>query len=516
MGFFQKLKDKFTGGNKSVDLNENLESTIQSNVPAEEVKAPEAEQPAMQVASQEVVSSTPIEPIIEDVAEELITETIDEGLIAELDEDYVPIPAPLDVEKIVEELIPDADTLIEEIEKSPEIKEDNINDIVEIPVEPEVEQIATPQPEPEPIQIPATEVVEEEVVEEKTKEKKSFFSKTTNFFASAAQKVSDSVKSALGVEKIKEGLTKTRRAFSDNLKKILSSGRKIDDGLLDEIEELLITADIGVDTTEQIIESLRQRVKKENWENAEDLYKLLQDEILKIMVESPSAQNDKLYELPDDKPYVILVIGVNGVGKTTTIGKLAHNYKNNGYDVMIGAADTFRAAANEQLEIWAERAGVDIVQQQQGADPAAVTFDTLKSAVAKQKDVVIIDTAGRLHNKKPLMDELEKINRVMKKIKPDAPNEVFLILDATTGQNATFQAKEFSRVTPLTGIVLTKLDGTAKGGVVISIANELKVPVRYIGVGEKIDDLQPFDAKAFVAGLFEDKNDDEEIVETAS
>ena len=339
---------------------------------------------------------------------------------------------------------------------------------------------------------PITEII---VDSEEKNEKKSFFSK-----------ISSSIKSTLGIEKIKEGLTKTRKNFSDNLKKVIGIGRKIDDELLSEIEELLILADIGVETTDQIINSLRIRVKKENWENSDDLYNLLKEEIQKIVIDSPSANNDKIYETPEDKkPLVILVIGVNGVGKTTTIGKLAYNYRNAGKEVIIGAADTFRAAANEQLEIWAARAGVDIVQQQQGADPAAVAYDTLKSAQAKNKDVVIIDTAGRLHNKKHLMDELEKISRVMRKLRSDAPDEVFLVLDATTGQNAIFQSKEFEKVAPITGIILTKLDGTAKGGVVIPIANELKIPVRYIGVGEKIDDLQPFDAKLFVESLFEDR-----------
>ena len=345
-----------------------------------------------------------------------------------------------------------------------------------------------------------TEAIVEEKIEEKV-EKKSLFSKITS-----------SVKSVFGVEKIKEGLAKTRKNFSDNLRKIIGISKKIDENLLTEIEDLLITADIGVETSEQIMDSLRMRVKKENWENSEALYNLLREEIQKIMVDSPSVDNDKIYEIPaDKKPYTILIIGVNGVGKTTTIGKLAHNYKGNGKEVIIGAADTFRAAANEQIEIWAERAGVDIVQQQQGADPAAVAFDTLKSAQAKNKDVVIIDTAGRLHNKKHLMDELEKISRVMKKLRPEAPDEVFLILDATTGQNAIFQAKEFAKVANITGIILTKLDGTAKGGVVIPIANELKIPVRYVGVGEKIDDLQPFDAKVFVESLFEDKEEEREF-----
>ncbi len=346
-----------------------------------------------------------------------------------------------------------------------------------------------------------------------------------NFFKKIKDKVTEQVEkattqfteavkqatTALGFDKIKQGLSKTRNSLVDNLKALLGGGRKIDDALIDEIEEILILSDIGVATTERIIETLRRRVKREGYENAEDLYFLLKQEILNLLVESPSAKNDAIYEIPEENtPWVIIVVGVNGVGKTTTIGKLAYNYKSVGKNVVIGAADTFRAAANEQLEIWAERAGVEIIQQQQGADPAAVAYDTLKSAISKKKDVVIIDTAGRLHNKGHLMAELEKITRVVKKLKPDAPNDVYLILDATTGQNAIQQAKEFSKVANITGIVLTKLDGTAKGGVVIPIANELNIPVRYIGVGEKIDDLQPFDPKEFVDALFEDRDTNEE------
>lgn len=341
------------------------------------------------------------------------------------------------------------------------------------------------------------ENVETEEQDEVKTEKKSFFKKILD-------KTSNIVKSSFDFEKIKEGLTKTRKSFSDNLRKVLGVGRKIDAALLDDIEELLITSDIGVDTTEQIIKSLKERIKKENFENSEDLYKILKEEISKILITSSSTENDRIYEIPEGrKPYVILVIGVNGVGKTTTIGKLAYNYKQAGKEVIIGASDTFRAAANEQLEIWAERAGVDIVQQNIGADPAAVAYDTLKSAQAKNKDVVIIDTAGRLHNKTHLMSELDKISRVLKKLKDTAPDEVYLVLDATTGQNAILQAKEFEKVAPITGIVLTKLDGTAKGGVVIPIANELKIPVRYIGVGEKVDDLQVFSVQNFVDALFE-------------
>jgi len=321
------------------------------------------------------------------------------------------------------------------------------------------------------------------------------------------EKVSSAFQSAsetVGFDKLKEGLSKTRNNFVDKIQSVLGVGRKIDQSLLDEIEEILITADIGVETSELIINNLKSRVKKEGHENSENVFEILKEEILNILITSSSAQNDKTYYVDEsNKPHTIMIIGVNGVGKTTTIGKLAYNYRNAGRSVLIGAADTFRAAANEQLEIWAERAGVDIVQQKQGADPAAVAYDTMNSAISRGIDTVIIDTAGRLHNKGNLMSELEKLSRVMKKLKADAPDDVFLTLDATTGQNAIQQAKEFMKVANITGIVLTKLDGTAKGGVVIAIANELKIPVRYIGVGEKIDDLQVFDPSAFVDALFE-------------
>jgi fused signal recognition particle receptor len=336
--------------------------------------------------------------------------------------------------------------------------------------------------------------------------KMGFFDKIKEKVGSVVEKASES----LGFNKLKDGLEKTRSTLVDKIQAVLGAGRKIDAALLDEIEEILITADIGVGTSEQIMEQLKLRVKKERYENAEDVYKILKEEIHNILLKSPSSQNDANYFIPpENKPHTIMIIGVNGVGKTTTIGKLAYNYKRAGREVIIGAGDTFRAAANEQLEIWAERAGVDIVQQKQGADPAAVAYDTLNSAIAQKKDVVIIDTAGRLHNKSNLMAELEKIGRVMKKLKPGSPDDVFLILDATTGQNAIQQAKEFMKVANITGIILTKLDGTAKGGVVIPIAAELKIPVRYIGVGEKIDDLQIFNPTEFVDALF-GKNLEEE------
>jgi fused signal recognition particle receptor len=303
-------------------------------------------------------------------------------------------------------------------------------------------------------------------------------------------------------EKLKEGLTRTRQGISEKIGVAALQGRKIDDALLDELEEALLMADVGADTTIEISDKLRDRVREEGFTDASELSRLLQEEIQQVLKSSPSADNDRIFQLPEQRPHVIMVIGVNGVGKTTTIGKLAFNYRNAGYDVLIGAADTFRAAANEQLDIWAERAGVDIIGQGQGSDPAAVAYDTLQAATSRNADVVIIDTAGRLHNRANLMEELRKIARVMKKLVPDAPHEVFLVLDATTGQNAIQQAKEFTKSVDITGLVLTKLDGTAKGGVVIGIARELEMPVRYIGVGEGIDDLQPFDVNEFASALF--------------
>ncbi len=308
---------------------------------------------------------------------------------------------------------------------------------------------------------------------------------------------------SLKYDRLKQGLKRTRQGISEKIGLAALQGRVIDDALLDELEEALLLADVGATMTIDISDSIRDRVREEGLKDAGNLGPLLRQEIEARLADSPSAKNDQLYKIPENqRPHVIMIVGVNGVGKTTTIGKLAHNYREAGYKVLIGAADTFRAAANEQLEVWAERAGVEIIQQKQGADPAAVAYDTLQAAVSRNADVVLIDTAGRLHTKSNLMEELRKISRVMGKIRDYTPNEVFLVLDATTGQNALQQAKEFTNAVDITGLVLTKLDGTAKGGIVISIAHELRIPLRYIGVGEKIDDLQPFKLNAFVDALF--------------
>ncbi len=306
--------------------------------------------------------------------------------------------------------------------------------------------------------------------------------------------------------KLREGLQKTHDEFVRKINRVFYQSRKIDDELMQQIEEALLASDAGVATTDRIIAHLVHEIQFKKWSEASQL----RDE-LRAQISNALTRNGELrlaedpFAIPSDKrPYVQLIVGVNGVGKTTTIGKLAYNYRNAGKHVIIGAADTFRAAANQQLEIWAQRAGVDIIQQHAGADPSAVAFDTIQSAISKDADVVLIDTAGRLHNKQHLMKELEKMTRVMRKLLPEAPHEVLLVLDATTGQNALQQAREFTKVAPITGLVLTKLDGTAKGGIVIALTNELRVPVRYIGVGETIEDLQPFDPAEFAKAMFGD------------
>ena len=303
-------------------------------------------------------------------------------------------------------------------------------------------------------------------------------------------------------ETLDQGLEKTKQSVFDKLSRAIAGKSKVDDDVLDNLEEVLITSDVGVDTTLKVIERIEARVAKDKYVSTSELNNILREEIAALLAENNSEDNDN-WDLPNTgEPYVILVVGVNGVGKTTTIGKLAHQFKQAGKQVYLGAADTFRAAAVEQISIWGERVGVPVVKQQMGADPASVAFDTLQSAKANHADVVLIDTAGRLHNKVGLMNELKKIKDVMKKVVPSAPNEVLLVLDGSTGQNAFEQAKQFSAVTNITSLAITKLDGTAKGGVVIGISDQLKVPVKYIGLGAKMEDLQLFNRKEFVDSLF--------------
>ena len=300
-----------------------------------------------------------------------------------------------------------------------------------------------------------------------------------------------------------EGLQKTKTSFFQKLTKSILGKSTVDDDVLDNLEETLITSDVGVDTTLKVINKLQDRIRRDKYISTSELNDILRAEIAQLL-RRPQSNMPATFDAPlPDKPYVILVVGVNGVGKTTTIAKLAYRYKQAGRQVMLGAADTFRAAAVEQLMLWADRVGVPIVQQGMGADPASVAYDTLQSALSKGSDVVIIDTAGRLHNKVGLMNELTKIRRVMQKLVPDAPHEVLLVLDASTGQNAIEQARQFTEATDVNALALTKLDGTAKGGVIIGISDQFQVPVRYIGLGEKMTDLQLFDPDAFVDSLFE-------------
>ncbi len=302
-------------------------------------------------------------------------------------------------------------------------------------------------------------------------------------------------------QSLDKGLAKTKDSVFSKISRAIVGKSKVDDEVLDNLEEILITSDVGVDTTLKIIERIENRVSKDKYVNSNELNRILKEEIAELLEENNSGAVDTSFDA-GEYPYVIMVVGVNGVGKTTTIGKLAYQFKTMGKKVYLGAADTFRAAAVDQLIIWSERVGVPIVKQGMGADPASVAFDTVKSAIANKADVVIIDTAGRLHNKINLMNELSKIKNVMKKLIPDAPHEVLLVLDGSTGQNAFEQAKQFTKATEVSSMALTKLDGTAKGGVVIGISDQFKIPVKYIGIGEQMEDLQIFNRQAFVDSLF--------------
>ena len=303
-------------------------------------------------------------------------------------------------------------------------------------------------------------------------------------------------------ETLDKGLSKTKESVFSKIARAVAGKSKVDDEVLDNLEEVLITSDVGVETTLNIIKRIEERVARDKYVNTQELNRILREEIAALLTENNTMDSEEFSILEGKKPYVIMVVGVNGVGKTTTIGKLAYQFKKKGLSVYLGAADTFRAAAVEQLDIWGERVGIPVIKQKMGSDPASVAYDTLSSAVANNADVVIIDTAGRLHNKIGLMNELTKIKNVMQKVVADAPHEVLLVLDGSTGQNAFEQAKQFTKATEVTAMAITKLDGTAKGGVVIGISDQFKIPVKYIGLGEGIEDLQAFRRKEFVDSLF--------------
>jgi fused signal recognition particle receptor len=327
----------------------------------------------------------------------------------------------------------------------------------------------------------------------------SFFKKLKDKFTQSSDNVS---------EKFKDGLSKTRNNFTSKVNDLVARYRKVDEEFFEELEEILIGADVGFDTVMELIDELKLEVKRKNIQDTEDVQSVISEKLVEIY--QGDREEDSSLNIQDDQLTVLLFVGVNGVGKTTTIGKMAHMFKEQGKNVVLAAGDTFRAGAIEQLEVWGERVGVPVIKQAEGSDPAAVMFDAVQSAKAKKADVLICDTAGRLQNKVNLMKELEKVKRVIEREIPGAPHEVLLVLDATTGQNAMVQAKTFKEATNVSGIVLTKLDGTAKGGIVLAIRNELETPVKYVGLGEKMDDLQPFDAEKYVYGLFSNLVDKEE------
>jgi fused signal recognition particle receptor len=330
------------------------------------------------------------------------------------------------------------------------------------------------------------------VVKEDSINKKEFISKTN-------KPVFSKLFSEQKKESLNKGLKKTSTSFFNKISKLIIGKSKVNDEVLDELEEILISSDVGVKTTLKIIDKIEVRVAKDKYINSEELDSILKEEIMEVI---DSSDDESQFNISENRPHVILVVGVNGVGKTTSIGKMANHYKTLGLKVVVGAADTFRAAAIEQLEIWAERVGVELVKQEMGSDPASVAFDTLESAINKKADVVLIDTAGRLHNKTNLMNELSKIKRVLQKKNIDAPHEVLLVIDGSTGQNAFEQAKQFTNVTEITALAVTKLDGTAKGGVVLGISDQFKIPIKFIGVGEALEDLQLFNKKEFVDSFF--------------
>lgn len=496
MGLFDFLKGKKKNVNEEVNSSENLDSLLESieitPIEPKESKTPDEiftnKQPLsaeIEIARAPEITAEELEEAIredEDIVEEVAKEV--EEIVAEEE------PSTTEEAVEVEEVFEEPAELTETVEEEPAEVEDVKATIEEEPLKEVIEEVeinpteevsvseATETIEEEPTEVEdVEETIEEEPVAEEKPAKKGFFAK---LFA---------------------GLDKTRKNILGGVDTVLGAFTKIDEELFEELEEVLIMADIGVETTMNIIDNLRKKVKREKTTDPQDIKGMLVDEITEIL----NADSDEDYELK--KPTVMLVIGVNGVGKTTTIGKLCNNYKEQGNSVLLAAADTFRAAAIDQLKVWGERAGVDVISHQENSDPASVVFDAVNASKNRGTDILICDTAGRLHNKKNLMEELKKISKVIDREHPQANKEVYLVLDATTGQNAMQQAKLFKEVADITGIILTKLDGTAKGGIVIAIKSELNIPVRYIGVGEGINDLQKFNARDFAKALF--GNDEE-------
>ena len=470
MGLFDFIKKKLFGKTQKVEESKKVDKKKKSEEKAESVK----------------VSKPKVTKEKKSVTKKIKEEKPKKGILTKIKDALISSPKEKETEK--EKPKPKAKKQDKEVKQKPRVK-DKIEEVVEEPkveeVEEKVEEVVE-EPKVEEIEEEVEKVVEEPKAEETEEEVED---------KSKIETDDDS-------ESLKKGLEKTKKSFFSKLKSAVLGKSKIDDDVLDDLEEVLITSDVGVETTVKIIERIEERVSKDKYTNINELNNILKEEIVNILAEN-SSDLDAFDVSEDTVPYVILVVGVNGVGKTTTIGKLAAQFKEGGLKVLIGAADTFRAAAVDQIQMWGKKVGVDVVSHGMNTDPASVAYDTVKKAVEEKYHVVIIDTAGRLHTKLNLMNELSKIKRVVQKFKPDAPHEVMLILDGSTGQNAFVQAEEFTKATDVNSITITKLDGTAKGGVVIGITDRFKIPIKYVGVGEKVGDLKLFHKGEFVSSFFD-------------
>ena len=486
MGLFDFIKKKLFGKTQKVEESKKVDKKKKAEEKTESVK----------------VSKPKVTREKKKVAPKIKEEKPKKGILSKIKDALISSPKEKETEK--EKPKPKAKKQDKEVKQKPRVK-DKIEEVIEKPkaeeVEEKVEEVIE-KPKAEEVEEKVEEVVEEpkaeevkEKVEEVVEEPKAEETEEEVEDKSKIETDDDS-------ESLKKGLEKTKKSFFSKLKSAVLGKSKIDDDVLDDLEEVLITSDVGVETTVKIIERIEERVSKDKYTSINELNNILKEEIVNILAEN-SSDLDAFDVSEDTVPYVILVVGVNGVGKTTTIGKLAAQFKEGGLKVLIGAADTFRAAAVDQIQMWGKKVGVDVVSHGMNTDPASVAYDTVKKAVEEKYHVVIIDTAGRLHTKLNLMNELSKIKRVVQKFKPDAPHEVMLILDGSTGQNAFVQAEEFTKATDVNSITITKLDGTAKGGVVIGITDRFKIPIKYVGVGEKVGDLKLFHKGEFVSSFFD-------------
>ena len=486
MGLFDFIKKKLFGKTQKVEESKKVDKKKKSEEKAESVK----------------VSKPKVTKEKKNVTKKIKEEKPKKGILTKIKDALISSPKEKETEK--EKPKPKAKKQDKEVKQKPRVK-DKIEEVVEEPkaeeVEEKVEEVIE-EPKAEEVEEKVEEVVEEPKAEEIEEEVEEVVEEPKAEETEEEVEDKSQIETDDDSESLKKGLEKTKKSFFSKLKSAVLGKSKIDDDVLDDLEEVLITSDVGVETTVKIIERIEERVSKDKYTSINELNNILKEEIVNILAEN-SSDLDAFDVSEDTVPYVILVVGVNGVGKTTTIGKLAAQFKEGGLKVLIGAADTFRAAAVDQIQMWGKKVGVDVVSHGMNTDPASVAYDTVKKAVEEKYHVVIIDTAGRLHTKLNLMNELSKIKRVVQKFKPDAPHEVMLILDGSTGQNAFVQAEEFTKATDVNSITITKLDGTAKGGVVIGITDRFKIPIKYVGVGEKVGDLKLFHKGEFVSSFFD-------------